>query len=175
MASIERMLMRAAARPFSRAPASWPGPAGMRTTARSRGSLAKRGLQRREMSWATAACEPSSMGCATTGAEAFDEGPSASLPRERTRMIEERRKSPRHKTLKGGLIVFNSGSSSVACTIRSLSENGARLQVETVLGIPSDFTLVRDDGGAARECFVRWRSSTVLGVEFQRARGLAEN
>jgi hypothetical protein len=89
-------------------------------------------------------------------------------------MIEERRKNPRHKTLKGGRIVFNNGSSSVACTIRSLSEGGARLLVETVLGIPSEFTLVRDDGGTARECFVRWRSSTVLGVEFQRIHGLAE-
>ena len=61
-------------------------------------------------------------------------------------MIEERRKTSRHKTLKGATIVFNNGRASFRCTIRNASDRGARLHVESVLGMPLEFTLVFGDG-----------------------------
>jgi len=80
--------------------------------------------------------------------------------------MTERGKSARRKTLKGGRIVFNEGWASFSCTIRNISEHGAKLQVESVLGIPSAFTLLFDDGSPPRKCLVKWRNPTSLGVEF---------
>jgi len=84
-------------------------------------------------------------------------------------MIEERRKTSRHKTLKGATIVFNNGRASFRCTIRNASDSGARLHVESVLGMPLEFTLVFDDGSPSRECVVKWRNPSTLGVEFKAA------
>jgi hypothetical protein len=80
--------------------------------------------------------------------------------------MSEQRKSARRKTLKGGRIVFNQGWATFSCTIRNISETGAKLQVESVLGIPSEFTLNFDDGSPPRKCVVKWRQPTTLGVEF---------
>jgi hypothetical protein len=80
--------------------------------------------------------------------------------------MTERRKPARRKTLKGGRIIFNEGWGTFSCTIRNISESGAKLQVESVLGIPSEFTLNFDDGSPPRKCVVKWRNPTTLGVEF---------
>jgi hypothetical protein len=81
--------------------------------------------------------------------------------------MTEQRKVPRRRTLKGGRIVFNEGYASFSCTIRDMSEHGAKLRLESVLGIPSEFTLMFDDGSPPRKCVVRWRDPTSLGVEFK--------
>jgi len=78
----------------------------------------------------------------------------------------EQRKSTRHKALKGGRIIFNNGWS-IACTVRNVSEGGAKLHVENTLDIPSAFRLVLNDGSSPRECVVRWRNAVTLGVEFE--------
>ena len=84
-------------------------------------------------------------------------------------MTDERRKTTRHKALKGGTIVFNNGWASFRCTIRNASDRGAMLHVERVLGIPLEFTVVFDDGSVSQECLVKWRNQTTLGVEFKAA------
>jgi PilZ domain-containing protein len=83
-----------------------------------------------------------------------------------SRAVTEQRKAPRQRTLKGGRIVFNEGYASFSCIIRNLSARGAKLQLESVLGIPSEFTLMFDDGSPPRICIIRWREPTSLGVEF---------
>jgi hypothetical protein len=80
---------------------------------------------------------------------------------------DEHRKSVRRRALKGGLIVFDGGYQSLSCTIRDLSEGGARLKVESVFGIPSTFTLTFTDGSPSRDCVVKWKNATALGVEFK--------
>ena len=42
-------------------------------------------------------------------------------------MEPERRRTPRRRTLKGAMIVFNEGHSTIAATVRNLSEDGANL------------------------------------------------
>ncbi|GAA4186039.1 hypothetical protein GCM10023069_69420 [Shinella granuli] len=49
----------------------------------------------------------------------------------------ERRGSVRRKTLKAGKIVFNGRSSAFDCTIRNMSETGAKVVVMSSLGIPA--------------------------------------
>jgi hypothetical protein len=80
--------------------------------------------------------------------------------------MEERRRSVRHRTLKGGRILFDGGSSSRDCVIRDISDGGAKLCFPSVVGIPSELLLAFDDGRPSRECFSKWRRPTAMGVEF---------
>ncbi|MBU1336837.1 MAG: PilZ domain-containing protein [Alphaproteobacteria bacterium] len=80
-------------------------------------------------------------------------------------MAEEHRASPRHRTLKGGRIVINDGFSTFQCTVRNLSEAGARLKVASIVGIPDSFQLAMDDGRKFA-CSVVWRTEAELGVAF---------
>ncbi len=80
-------------------------------------------------------------------------------------MSEETRSSQRHRTLKGGKIVLNDGFSTFTCTIRNMSDTGAKLSVPSVIGIPERFELALDDGRRF-DCDVAWRTETELGVRF---------
>lgn len=80
-------------------------------------------------------------------------------------MTEERRSVHRRRTLKGGRIVINNGYSTLQCTVRNLSETGAKLIVPSIIGIPDGFQLVLDDGQKF-DCAVIWRKDGELGVEF---------
>ena len=77
----------------------------------------------------------------------------------------DHRLASRRTTLKGGRIVFNTGRSTVDCTVRNLSAKGAKLQVASVVGIPDTFDLLLD-GGMRQPCRVAWRRLKELGVEF---------
>lgn len=79
--------------------------------------------------------------------------------------MQERRKETRARTLKSGKIVLNLHASVVDCTVRNLTDHGALLQVQSVIGIPESFELVFDNQ-AHRDCRVVWRGSNRLGVEF---------
>jgi zona occludens toxin (predicted ATPase) len=83
-------------------------------------------------------------------------------------MTDERRATIRHRTLKGGRVVTNAGYSTYDCTVRNLSEAGARLRVTSIIGIPEDFELAMDDGRKFA-CRVMWRKETELGVTFEDA------
>lgn len=82
--------------------------------------------------------------------------------------MSDKRSDQRHRTLKGGLIVFNDGHSTISCTIRNLSESGAQLKVASVVGIPDSFVLKLNEGGTAA-AIVAWRKADVLGVKFAEA------
>lgn len=80
-------------------------------------------------------------------------------------MSLERRKSLRHRTLKGGKIVVNDGYSTFDCSVRNLSETGAKLLVAGIIGIPDHFILAMLDGRRF-SCTVVWRTETEIGVQF---------
>ena len=78
----------------------------------------------------------------------------------------EKRSAPRRTTLKGGKIVFNAGRSTIDCTVRNLSNKGAKLVVSSVVGIPETFDLVLD-GHSRQPCRITWRRLKEIGVEFR--------
>lgn len=80
-------------------------------------------------------------------------------------MTQERRKTVRHRTLKGGKIVINDGFSTFDCKVRNFSEAGAKLVVGGIIGIPERFTLAMDDGRRFA-CAVVWRTEGEIGVQF---------
>ncbi len=79
--------------------------------------------------------------------------------------MEELRKSPRMRALKGARIVYNHGTSTRDCLIKNMSSGGAKILVETTIGLPDDFILSFDDG-EQHACHVRWRKLAEIGVEF---------
>ena len=72
--------------------------------------------------------------------------------------MEERRKVQRGRTLKAGIIVFNSAAG-IDWRVRNMSAAGACLEVTSQVGYDK----------FKRTCHVVWRSDTRLGVEFRAA------
>ena len=87
---------------------------------------------------------------------------------EKVPLTEERRATIRHRTLKGGRIVTNSGFSTLQCTVRNLSEAGARLRIASIVGIPDTFELLLDDGQKFA-CRSLWKTETEMGVTFEQS------
>lgn len=80
-------------------------------------------------------------------------------------MSDESRAAPRRRVLKGGRIVINDGFSTFHCTVRNLSDTGARLKVAGIVGIPDRFQLVMDDGRNFA-CAAVWKTEFEIGVQF---------
>ncbi|MHA7970826.1 PilZ domain-containing protein [Rhizobium terricola] len=80
--------------------------------------------------------------------------------------MEERRASPRLRALKAARIVLPGGFSTFDCTVRNLSSAGAKIVLETTIGVPNDFTLNFEDG-STHACDVKWRTPKELGVAFK--------
>lgn len=78
--------------------------------------------------------------------------------------MAERRTAHRHRVLKSGQIRF--GSSAVDCTIRDISNTGARIIVRSPLWFPEAFTLVTVANDSARQGHIVWRRDGQIGVAF---------
>ena len=74
-------------------------------------------------------------------------------------------RSPRKRQLKAGTIGFN-GVGGIDSIVKNLSGTGALLQVESVIGIPDQFTLFIETEKFKRDCQVVWRQPTRLGIRF---------
>src|SRR5262249_4247355 len=81
-------------------------------------------------------------------------------------MKESRRAAVRNRTLRTGIIEFDSGTTSniisVPCTIRDVSSTGVRLELNSSLWFPKQFTLIFNVG-LRKDCRVAWRKGRVMG------------
>ena len=76
------------------------------------------------------------------------------------------RRAVRRRVLKSGTIAYNDRFSTLSCTVRDLSEGGARLRADNPLFVPSQFELLIEQDGFEAECEVVWRVDKDLGVRF---------
>ena len=79
--------------------------------------------------------------------------------------MNDKRHFERHKTLKGARITFHGGHSSIDCVVRNLSNGGARVMLESSIGIPDEVMLVINDGTQHQARIVR-RKINELGLQF---------
>ncbi|THF48024.1 PilZ domain-containing protein [Allorhizobium terrae] len=79
--------------------------------------------------------------------------------------MTEKRKVSRQRALKAARIVLKGGSSTMDCTVKNLSDIGAKLVGDNFLAVPDDFDVLMD-GFEKRHCVVRWRNLKELGIEF---------
>lgn len=88
-------------------------------------------------------------------------GPSAS-----TGNAADKRRSPRRRIFKGAWAAFNDRHCSIPCTVRDISETGARLLAEGTVNVPDTFELIVDLDGTEANCEVVWRKGKEIGVKF---------
>ncbi|MCJ2089545.1 PAS domain-containing methyl-accepting chemotaxis protein [Methylobacterium sp. E-005] len=80
--------------------------------------------------------------------------------------MEERRNERRTRVLLAATIT-TSGGSSIACSVRDLSDGGARLHVRRHAQVPERFDLTLDGDGRRFSCEVRHRSDASVNVQFR--------
>jgi hypothetical protein len=80
---------------------------------------------------------------------------------------QERRNEARHRALKGARIVFKRHDALIDCTVSNLSDRGARLKVESPIGIPNSFDLVLDHDLYATRAGLLGSFRGVLGGTFR--------
>lgn len=81
-----------------------------------------------------------------------------------TMAMTEKRIAQRHRVLKRGILAFGGGG--IDCTVRSLSETGARVDVESPVGVPQEVTLVIESEKFARRCHPVWKKEKQIGLAF---------
>jgi len=79
---------------------------------------------------------------------------------------EQRRASPRSYTLLKGHIVYNDQLSRMECTVRDLSETGARLVFAQPVKIPAEFELQVPRKKLVRRAQVMWYDGPNYGIMF---------
>ena len=84
----------------------------------------------------------------------------------RSQVEVNRRIERRQRVYKQARIVFNNGFGVFDCIVRNLSQGGAMLEMETLLGVPRSFQVILDHGEKARPCRVVWRTDKRMGIAF---------
>lgn len=85
--------------------------------------------------------------------------------------MSEKRRRPRQKTLLSGEIMTGGGSV-FTCSVRDISEYGARLCFGNAIWVPDRFKLSVNARGWVAQAEVRWRKGNEVGVEFRSLRML---
>jgi hypothetical protein len=80
--------------------------------------------------------------------------------------VVDRRSERRQRVLQRGQILAQGLGSAIDCTIRDLSENGARLRVDAYHAAPEEFDLLIGRTGSRRPVKLRWQIGNDMGVEF---------
>jgi hypothetical protein len=73
---------------------------------------------------------------------------------------------PRHRVLKGAKIVSLNNWSVTDCTLRNLSDRGARIICENQATVPNEFRLMIPTDNTIRNAHVIWRKDDMVGIEF---------
>jgi two-component system cell cycle response regulator len=81
--------------------------------------------------------------------------------------MDDKRKIPRRRVLKEGKIVFADGLRVLDCTIRDMSEEGARLLIANTVGLPDNFQLFEKASGMLYPASIAWRQQNAVGVHFE--------
>jgi PilZ domain len=80
--------------------------------------------------------------------------------------VENLRSSARARVLKGAKIVTMNQWSVIDCTVRDLSETGAKLVCGDPIAVPNEFRFLLPTENTIRTAKVVWRRETLIGVEF---------
>lgn len=80
--------------------------------------------------------------------------------------MQDRRKEQRGRTFLGSAVAFNNRCSTVDCSVRNLSENGARLEFAHAVLIPNEFDVMIRQKGSIRRARLVWRRELAAGVAF---------
>jgi hypothetical protein len=80
--------------------------------------------------------------------------------------LEQKRRSPRIRTLLRARLVYQNGDCSVECVVRNISDHGAKIGVTTSLTLPDQMNLLIPQKGMNQRVRVCWRHADEMGVEY---------
>lgn len=80
--------------------------------------------------------------------------------------VNERRQTPRHRVLKQGRLAFDGGGA-VDCTVRNLSDSGARIEIASPAGLPKVFNLMIPADKFNRRGHLVWIHDNRIGIVFE--------
>jgi hypothetical protein len=83
----------------------------------------------------------------------------------RTTTMIEKRTAPRHRVLKRGTLAFGGGG--IDCTVRNISTSGARVDIASPVGVPSNVILVIEADQFIRRCRSVWANDHQIGLAFE--------
>lgn len=81
-------------------------------------------------------------------------------------MMVEARRAERVRSFLRARIAFNNGSTTIECTIKNISANGAKIEIGNTMSIPETFDLEIPQKGRTHRARLSWRNDTAIGVEF---------
>lgn len=87
---------------------------------------------------------------------------------------ENGRGIPRQRVLLGGIVIFGAALMTRDCTLRDLTDFGARIKLRAAHDIAAPITLLVATTGAAYDCDIIWREGEEIGLSFIRRLNLAE-
>ena len=80
--------------------------------------------------------------------------------------MQERRSFPRGRTYLGGQVAFNDRCSVMDCIVRNMSQNGAKVAIESTAAVPREFDLMVQHKGESRRARIVWRNENEIGIAF---------
>ena len=80
----------------------------------------------------------------------------------------DRRALQRSRALLAGKLIVGNGSISSDCTIRDMTDKGARIRISRAVGLPKAVMLLVVKEALVFEANVAWRRGDELGLEFTR-------
>ena len=81
--------------------------------------------------------------------------------------MSEQKSAPRGRTFLAGKVISNYGQSTIDCIVRRISDVGAVIEVESVLGVPEHFHLLIPGEGEPQPCRRSWQSDKQIGLVFE--------
>jgi hypothetical protein len=95
------------------------------------------------------------------------EGAVLALPADDVGVENAEERGPvRRRILKAGIACFNGRHSTLPCTVRDLSDTGARVRSNGSINVPDTFELHIELDGLWANCEVIWRRGEEIGVRF---------
>jgi len=78
--------------------------------------------------------------------------------------MQERRQATRRRTFLGGVLAFQGRYATLDCTIRNLSDAGARIAVDGSAILPDEFDLTVTRNDRAFRAKLVWRDASAAGL-----------
>lgn len=76
----------------------------------------------------------------------------------------ERRATHRQRVLRGALVVFSGHGRVFDCSVLNLSDEGAKIRLETTIGVPDEFELLIPSQHRIAPAKAIWRTAQEMGV-----------
>jgi hypothetical protein len=79
----------------------------------------------------------------------------------------ENRTNKRRRCYLGGKVIFNDRTTTISCTVRNISEFGAKLEFGACPLLPDELELLLDSEANYAPAKVVWRNLNVVGIAFE--------